>query len=314
MGEMNHMNTTTTTTNDMEQQQRQRLHQRLDQHMLQCVVHQLPVHPRQWNMVAATCSELRDAVDGGREALQRALCNEHEQTCWRGQWAGGLLVGLAKDRETAEAIRVMVAGALVDCQGEKNYTSLMWAVGRGDVELVGALVGVGAQLDLQNDWGWTALMRASYRGYTEIAVVLINAGAQLDLQNGGGWTPLMVASDLGHTEITVALINAEAQLDLQDDRGETALMNASIGGHTGNTVALINAGAQLDLQNDEGCTASDLASAHGHPEIVQALLPRCVVCGGPSQQRCSGCKQVHYCSKKCQKRHWKSGHNKQCLK
>ena len=54
----------------MEQQQRQQLHQRLglDQNLLQCVVHQLAVHPRQWHMVAATCSELRDAVDGGREA------------------------------------------------------------------------------------------------------------------------------------------------------------------------------------------------------------------------------------------------------
>ena len=41
--------------NSNEQQQRQQLHQRLDQH--QCVLHQLPVHPRQWNMLAATCSE-----------------------------------------------------------------------------------------------------------------------------------------------------------------------------------------------------------------------------------------------------------------
>ena len=103
----------------MEQQQRQQLHQRLglDQHLLQCVVHLLPVHPRQWNMVAATCSELRDAVDGGREALQHEMCSEHrverlEETRWRGQWAGELLVKLAKNKETAKAIRVMVAGGL----------------------------------------------------------------------------------------------------------------------------------------------------------------------------------------------------------
>ena len=244
------------------QQQRQQLQDSLGlgQHLLQCVVHQLPLHPRQWSMVAATCLELRDAVVGGREALRGEMCSEHrverlEETRWRGQWAGELLVELAEDEETAEAIRVMVAGAPVDCRGKWNRTPLIWAARRGDIELVDALISAGAQLDLQDDEGDTAVM---------------------------------VGSAFGHTETAVALIIGGAQLDLQNDRGWTALMEASNGGHTETAVALINAGAELDLQNDEGCTASDLASAQGHPEIVQALQPRCVVCGGPSQQ-CSGC-------------------------
>ena len=76
---MNQMNTTTTTNNTEHQRQQIQDSLGLDQHLLQCVVHQLPLHPRQWNMVAATCSELRDAVDGGREALRREIRNEHSE-------------------------------------------------------------------------------------------------------------------------------------------------------------------------------------------------------------------------------------------
>ena len=41
---------------------------------------------------------------------------------------------------------MMVARALVDCRDKWNTTVLMRAVGRSDVELVGALIDVGAQL------------------------------------------------------------------------------------------------------------------------------------------------------------------------
>ena len=43
-------------------------------------------------------------------------------------------------------IRVMLAGALVDCRGEQNRTALIWAADRGDVELMDVLIGVGAGL------------------------------------------------------------------------------------------------------------------------------------------------------------------------
>ena len=41
---------------------------------------------------------------------------------------------------------------------------------------------------------------------------------------------------------------------------------------------------------------------------------QCSFCGQPSQdlQRCSRCKGVSYCSRDCQKQHWKVGHKKEC--
>ena len=54
-------------------------------------------------MVAATCSELRDVVDDGRQGLRRAI-SYHLHAVWRDQWAGELLVKLAEEGKTAEAI------------------------------------------------------------------------------------------------------------------------------------------------------------------------------------------------------------------
>ena len=71
-----------------------------------------------------------------RARLQRANRNEHRQTVWHDQWAGELLTKLAEGRKTVEAIRVMVAWAPVDCRGVRNNTALIWAVYRGDIELV----------------------------------------------------------------------------------------------------------------------------------------------------------------------------------
>eukprot|EP01084_Bolivina_argentea_P093741 168558_1 len=37
----------------------------------------------------------------------------------------------------------------------------------------------------------------------------------------------------------------------------------------------------------------------------------CVLCKALANKRCSGCKQVYYCSKQCQSNHWKQ-HKKEC--
>lgn len=47
----------------------------------------------------------------------------------------------------------------------------------------------------------------------------------------------------------------------------------------------------------------------------QLQRPSCVICSADGPQElmvCAGCRQLVYCSQLCQRRHWKSGHNKEC--
>lgn len=49
-------------------------------------------------------------------------------------------------------------------------------------------------------------------------------------------------------------------------------------------------------------------------ESVQVAVGVCASCGGCITALCSNCKIVGYCSKKCQKKHWKAGHKIKCAK
>jgi len=38
----------------------------------------------------------------------------------------------------------------------------------------------------------------------------------------------------------------------------------------------------------------------------------CVLCKKPAHHVCSRCQLVHFCSRNCQRLHWKNGHNREC--
>jgi hypothetical protein len=40
----------------------------------------------------------------------------------------------------------------------------------------------------------------------------------------------------------------------------------------------------------------------------------CLVCGEEAKSVCSRCESAWYCGEDCQKKHWKSGHKKECKK
>ena len=164
--------------------------------------------------MAAACSELLEVVVSDRRRIARSICRKHDLRTIHD--AGKLLLKLAQDGETAEALWLIVAGAPVEWQSKHGRTALHQASFRGNVELTSALIGVGAQLDVQDVSGDTALMHATMRNHTSIALALIDAGAQLDLKDHAGNRALPCATTLGHVEIASALIDAHAQQDLWD--------------------------------------------------------------------------------------------------
>lgn len=46
-----------------------------------------------------------------------------------------------------------------------------------------------------------------------------------------------------------------------------------------------------------------------------SVTVRCSFCGqrSPDLLRCNRCKEVYYCSKDCQRGHWRAGHREQCV-
>ena len=41
-------------------------------------------------------------------------------------------------------------------------------------------------------------------------------------------------------------------------------------------------------------------------------VTKCGACEAPATLVCGGCGDISYCSKECQKSHWKSGHKSSC--
>ena len=226
--------------------------------MLECVLRQLPVHPRQWGMTATTCTELSEAVANLRELTAQAICDEHElQSIHEG---GKLLMTLTRGGHDSqiEALRLIMAGVPLDTQirlNGRSRTALVEAIALRRTEVALALIDGGAQLDLQDDGGRTALIAVIALGRRKVALALIAAGAHLDLQDDRGRTALIEGIAQGRTDVALALIDAGADLDLQDDGGRTALIYATMAGYTNVALALINAGAQLDLHDGQGMPA-----------------------------------------------------------
>ena len=70
------------------------------------------------------------------------------------------------------------AGADVNIKGKADWTALMFAVMRGDVENVKNLIAAGADVNTHTKDGETPLQRAEALEYNEIITILKNAGAK----------------------------------------------------------------------------------------------------------------------------------------
>jgi ankyrin repeat protein len=90
------------------------------------------------------------------------------------------LFDLLERGETDDLLAALDAGGDdVDATARDRWGSslLYYAAGKGDLELVEALLARGAELDRSNDAGNTPLMLAAARGHLEVVKRLLAAGA-----------------------------------------------------------------------------------------------------------------------------------------
>jgi hypothetical protein len=137
----------------------------------------------------------------------------------------------ATTREVMEVL--IVAGLDVDARDQFDWTPLVMAVSRCDVDLAAALLAVGADPTASHDRGFTAFMWAAmaWRNGRELMRLLIAAGADPHAVSDLGWNAFHAAVDRVRHEDTI-LSNLETlamlgvDINHRDRRGGTPLARA----------------------------------------------------------------------------------------
>lgn len=156
-----------------------------------------------------------------------------------------------------------------------NWSVLMYAVERGDKQIIDLLLDAGADVNHSgrgNAGVHTPLSLAAKHGRAEILATLLSKGAKLAKPQAMGETELMLAARGGHVDVIGLLLDAGAVVKARGDKHRTALMSAASGGSKQAVAKLLEAGAQINAQAGNGQTALMYAASYGGPEVVSLLL------------------------------------------
>lgn len=149
-------------------------------------------------------------------------------------------------------------------------TWLIYAVHRGNVEIVKKLIKAGLPLDARDDADQTALMIAAWEGNLEIVKILLEAGAQIDLATNDGSTALSLAIESGEIDTVKELIDRGAKLI--DRNGYNPLHEAAQLDFTDLIQFLLSHGIDVNKGTNERQTALMLAIIHYCDDFFNELL------------------------------------------
>ena len=162
---------------------------------------------------------------------------------------------------------------MVNLRGE---TALMHASGKGDLNLVKALVSRGANINMATENG-TALTHAIRRRRAHVAEFLLEIGAKLDVEHASTARMLCGASENGHTNLVELLLRGGAKVKLSDSYGDTALNYAIRQGHVNVVELLVKYGAGVGMTNKNGDTALTCAIKEGRADVVERVPSHLIV-------------------------------------
>ena len=153
---------------------------------------------------------------------------------------------------------------------------LLTAINDDNIEGVEIALSI-PEVDINNNNGLgigPPLLYAVDKGQIEIVELLLDKGADIDSIDVSQQTALMVASGMGHFGIVELLLKRGANVNATENDGYTALIYASSGedGHPEIVKLLLEKGADVNASENDGYTALIYASQNGHTEIVKMLL------------------------------------------
>ncbi|XP_048158597.1 ankyrin repeat domain-containing protein 16 isoform X4 [Corvus hawaiiensis] len=157
-------------------------------------------------------------------------------------------------------------GASVDCLKKADWTPLMMACTRKNLEVIKTLVEHGANPLLRNKDGWNCFHVASREGHPEVLRYLLDVSPGCwDTESTTGRTPLHTAAMHGCSQVVELLLErCRYKPDSRDSCGVTPFMDALQNGHIGI--------ARLLLEKHQACpTAVDALGAQAlHRAAVTA--------------------------------------------
>ncbi|XP_048252831.1 poly [ADP-ribose] polymerase tankyrase-2-like isoform X2 [Haliotis rufescens] len=174
-----------------------------------------------------------------------------------------------------------------------------------------------SDINLQDTAGMTALHFAVAHKKVEAVNLLLDHGADINAADDHGFTPLFMATGR-YADYDVALTLLQKSgiiVNCINYSGATPLHGAAHAQNPDGVGLLIRHGACTSAKSKDGTTPLDLAG--DHMKTITALkTTRCVECGDQpltGLKTCGQCQGPLYCSKECQRKHWKEGgHKKEC--
>jgi len=229
-----------------------------------------------------------------------------------------------------------------------TVTPLIFASGKGDIEVAKLLIDAQADLEKTMGAGFTALFVSSQEGNIKMISCLKQRVNHASL---AGVTPLHYATQNGDLGVMQVLLAAKAHVDKARCDGTTPLMTAAIFGNEQVVETLLAHGADRSLTKSlqhpkKQVDAMQIAVMRGHVGCVKLFAPNsteadldmpsklkelmspghemlriraCAGCGrmqalndGFQFKKCARCGKPRYCQRSCQVKHWKEAHQHEC--
>ncbi|KAJ3463757.1 hypothetical protein MRS44_008543 [Fusarium solani] len=160
--------------------------------------------------------------------------------------------------------------AQIDVPDIIGETPLMYAVQRGHVDQVKALIDAGAAVNIKKKTGGSALSRAAK---PEIADLLIRAGADVHATNRDGMTALHVSAQNNRTKVIETLLSAGARVDARIfSTGSTPLHYAAQYNRPDAARLLSRRGGDIDAKDSFGRSPLNVAIKFNSHNTIAALL------------------------------------------
>ncbi|KAL3473044.1 ankyrin repeat-containing domain protein [Aspergillus californicus] len=173
----------------------------------------------------------------------------------------------ALKRGSLELVRALLEkGADLAKYESKSYSALDIAIVSGNQRLVGFLVQQGCKLNGHS------LAVAAKHGLSHLVHYILAHGVDPNAVDRSGETPIGCAARCGYYHVIQILIAEGANPDIPDPLGRTPLSGAATGGFSNVVNLLLENGADPNSQDNEGRTPVIWAACTGSVPVLQALF------------------------------------------